>query len=68
MHGLYKLVQGKNETCQVFATSKMRSGFPYMIREDDVERHLGDCLYYNMIKGLEDSIRYLYDDPKISYI
>ena len=39
-----------------------------MIREDYVERHLCDHLFYGMVKGLRDSIRYLYDDLKISYI
>ena len=74
LQDIYRLVQGKNEKCQVFATrleeslSKIRSRFPHMMREDDVERHLCDCLFYGMVKGLKDSIRYLYYDPKISYL
>ena len=39
-----------------------------MIRKGEAERHLRDRLFYRMVKNLQDSIRYLYDDRNISYI
>ena len=39
-----------------------------MITEDDAERHLCYHLFYGIVKGLMKSIRYLYDDQKVSYI
>ena len=74
LHYFYRLVQGMNEKCWMFAArseesfSKLRSVFPHMIREGDVERHLCDHLFCGMVKCLRDSIRYMCDDPKISFL
>ena len=64
LQDFYRLVQSKNENCQVFATrlgeslSKISSRFLYMVRKGDAERHLHDHLFYGMVKGLRNSIRY----------
>ena len=39
-----------------------------MIREEDAEDHLRDRLFFGMVKGLIDSIYYLYDGPEVGYI
>ena len=41
--------------------------FPGMNSYADAEIKLGDRLFYGVFKTLRDSIRYLYDNPTVTY-
>ena len=38
-----------------------------MISDDEAEIKLRDRLFYGVLKTLKDSIRYLYDNPPVTY-
>ena len=48
--------------------AKCLSRFHNMMREQDSAHYLWDRHFFGLIKGLNDSIHYLYDGPKASYI
>ena len=74
LQNLYKLVQAKMEKVQVFAThleeafGQISIMFPHIISECEIEHNLHNCLFYGMIRGLWDSIKYLYNDTSISFV
>ena len=70
----YQLSQEKGEKVQTFAVrlegclNQLCLCFPHMIAELDVNRQLKEWLFYEMVKPLGDSVRYLYDNPSMSYM
>ena len=73
MQNYYIINMEPNECVQVFATrmegalNQIRTKFPHMLSDEDMEAHLGDRLFYGIIKALQDNICYLYDNDKIMY-
>ena len=71
---IFHLMQNKGEKIQLFASrlkevfSHIQSQFPHLVHMEDEGNHLRDRLFHGMHKTLHDSIHYLYDDAKVSYI
>ena len=47
--------------------NQIRVTFPGMISNDEAEVKLRDRLFYGVLKTLRDSIRYLYNNPTVTY-
>ena len=63
LQNFYRLVQGKSEKVQVFATrleealSQIHCHFPHLIGEGEVEHHLRHRFFYGMVKPLQDNVQ-----------
>ena len=49
------------------ALNQIRTKFPHILGDIDMGIHLRDRLFYGIIKALQDSICYLYDNDKVMY-
>ena len=63
----------ENERVQGYSTkvegslNQIQVKFPGMISDAEFEIKLRDRLFYRVLKTLRDSIRYLYDNPAVTY-
>ena len=73
MQNYYKISMDPKELVQAYVTrmegvlNQIRTKFPHMLGDKDMETHLRDSLFYGIIKALQDSIHHLYDNDKITY-
>ena len=49
------------------ALNQIKTKFPHLLKDKDMETQLRDRLFCGIIKALQDSIHYLYDNDKITY-
>ena len=73
MQQFYGVHMERYENIQSYATRMEESlnqtqvKFPGMISKAEAEIKLRDRLFYGVLKTLRDSIRYLYDNPTVTY-
>ena len=73
MQQFYGIHMERNEKVQSYATRMERSlnqiwlKFPRIISNVEAKVKLRDRLFYGAFKTLRDSIRYLYDNPTVTY-
>ena len=67
------LVWNQKNVLKAYATrmeeafNQIRTKFPHLLNDKDMETHLRERLFYGIIKALQDSICYLYDNDEIIY-
>ena len=73
MQHFYGVHMEKNERVQSYSTrmegslNQILVKFPGMISDAEAEIKLRHRLFYGVLKTLRDSIRYLYDNPAVTY-
>ena len=71
MQNYYKISMDPKEHVQAYVTrmegvlNQIRTKFPYVLSDKDMETHLRDRLFYGIIKALWDSICYLFDNDNM---
>ena len=73
MQEFYKIAQGKREKVQTFvlhlerALTAIKQQHPYVMTEEEGQRHLRDCLFYGLKPNLHNALPYLYGKPDSQY-
>ena len=74
MQNFYKVTQGNHEKVPSFATrlqgtlNQIQLKCPRQIADCKVSWHLKDCLFHGVCKYIRDSVRYLFSNPKMTYL